>query len=107
MYSRHMNPTPYEIAAALHGEEYFAFLDSSRTGNDQGRYSILAWRPRSVLRMKNENPFPAIDRLFSSAGPEHCFGNRVTDASSSASYHPRFCSLHSETPLGVQPAQQF
>ena len=45
--------------------------------------------------------------LFSSAGPEHCFGNRVTDASSSASHHLRFCPLHSETPLGVQPAQQF
>jgi len=59
--------TPYDIAAAFHDEEYFAFLDSSRTDGDQGRYSILAWRPRTVLRMKNENPFPAVDRLLRSS----------------------------------------
>src|SRR5215831_6669026 len=58
--------TPYDIAAAFHDEEYFAFLDSSRTDGKQGRYSILAWRPRRVLRMKNENPFPAVDRLLRS-----------------------------------------
>src|SRR5262249_51120387 len=58
--------TPYDIAAAFHDEEYFAFLDSSRTDGDQGRYSILAWRPRAVLRTKDENPFPAIDRLLKS-----------------------------------------
>jgi para-aminobenzoate synthetase component I len=61
-----MNCTPYDIAAAFHDEEYFAFLDSSRTDGEQGRYSILAWRPRTVLRMKNENPFPAVDRLLRS-----------------------------------------
>src|SRR5262249_15146087 len=55
-----------ELAAGYHGDEYFAFLDSSRTGGEQGRYSILAWKPKSVLRMKKENPFPAIDRLFKS-----------------------------------------
>jgi para-aminobenzoate synthetase component 1 len=58
--------SPYEVAAAFHDEKYFAFLDSSRSDGDQGRYSILAWNPRSVLRMKNENPFPAIDRLCQS-----------------------------------------
>jgi len=62
-----MNCTPYDIAAAFHDEEYFAFLDSSRTEGDQGRYSILAWQPRTVLRMKNENPFPAVDRLLRSS----------------------------------------
>jgi len=61
-----MNFTPYELAAALHEEEYFAFLDSSRADGSQGRFSMLAWQPRSVLRMKNENPFPAIDRLLHS-----------------------------------------
>jgi len=62
-----MNCTPYDIAAAFHDEEYFAFLDSSRTDGDQGRYSILAWQPRRVLRIKNENPFPAVDRLLRSS----------------------------------------
>jgi para-aminobenzoate synthetase component I len=62
-----MNCTPYDIAAAFHDEEYFAFLDSSRTDGDQGRYSILAWQPRTVLRIKNENPFPAVDRLLRSS----------------------------------------
>jgi len=57
---------PYEIAAGYHGEEYFAFLDSSRLGGTQGRYSILAWRPKAVLRIKAEDPFPAIDRLLKS-----------------------------------------
>jgi para-aminobenzoate synthetase component 1 len=57
---------PYEVAAGCHGEEYFAFLDSSRIGGEQGRYSILAWTPKAVLRMKGENPFPAIDRLLKS-----------------------------------------
>src|SRR5262245_551505 len=66
MYAPHMTWTPFEVAAALHEEEHFAFLDSSRTDEDQGRYSILAWRPRSVLRMKDEDPFPAIDRLLRS-----------------------------------------
>jgi len=56
--------TPYELAAAFHNEEYFAFLDSSRNDADQGRYSILAWRPRAIVRVKDENPFPAIDRLL-------------------------------------------
>src|SRR4051794_6183734 len=64
MYSRLMQCTPYELAAAFHEEEYFAFLDSSRFGGVQGRFSVLAWRPRSVLRMKNENPFPAIERFL-------------------------------------------
>jgi para-aminobenzoate synthetase component 1 len=66
MYPPGMQGTPYEVAAAFHDEEYFAFLDSSRTGGDQGRYSILAWRPQSVVRLKDENPFPAIDRLLRS-----------------------------------------
>jgi para-aminobenzoate synthetase component 1 len=58
------------LAFAFHDEDGFAFLDSSRTGGEQGRFSILAWKPRAVLRMKNENPFPAIDRfLRSAAGP--------------------------------------
>jgi para-aminobenzoate synthetase component 1 len=61
-----MTCTPYEVAAAFHDEDYFAFLDSSRTDGDQGRYSILAWKPRAVFRTKDENPFPAIDRLFRS-----------------------------------------
>jgi para-aminobenzoate synthetase component 1 len=69
MYAPDMICTPHEVAAAFHQEEYFAFLDSSRTDADQGRYSILAWTPRTVLRMKNENPFPAIDRLLRS-GPK-------------------------------------
>jgi para-aminobenzoate synthetase component I len=67
MYSRHMDCTPYDIAAAYHEEPGFAFLDSSRSEDDQGRYSILAWRPQSVLRMRGENPFPAIDRLLRSS----------------------------------------
>src|SRR6267142_540713 len=58
--------SPYEIAAAYHEEEGFAFLDSSRNDGDQGRYSILAWQPRSVIRVKNEDPFPAIERLLRS-----------------------------------------
>jgi len=62
-----MNCNPYDIAAEFHDEEYFAFLDSSRTDGDQGRYSILAWQPRRVLRIKNENPFPAVDRLLRSS----------------------------------------
>src|SRR5262245_24995812 len=66
MYPPDMTCDPYEVAAALHEEEYFAFLDSSRTDGDQGRYSILAWTPRTVLRTKNEDPFPAIDRLLRS-----------------------------------------
>src|SRR5215510_343318 len=57
---------PFNVAAQFHGQEYFAFLDSSRNGGDQGRYSILAWRPKSVLRMKDGDPFPAIDRLLQS-----------------------------------------
>jgi para-aminobenzoate synthetase component 1 len=57
---------PFDVAARFHEQEYFAFLDSSRHGGDQGRYSILAWRPKSVLRAKNKNPFPAIDRLLQS-----------------------------------------
>jgi len=61
-----MKYSPYDVAAALHHQEYFAFLDASRTDNDQGRYSIVAWNPRSILRMKNENPFPAIDHLLRS-----------------------------------------
>lgn len=57
---------PFEIAACFHQKDYFAFLDSSRNDGDQGRYSVLAWHPRSVLRMKDENPFPAVDRLLRS-----------------------------------------
>jgi para-aminobenzoate synthetase component I len=57
---------PFDVAARFHEQEYFSFLDSSRSGGEQGRYSILAWRPKSVLRMKDENPFPAIDRLLQS-----------------------------------------
>jgi para-aminobenzoate synthetase component 1 len=64
MYAPDMTWTPYEVAAAFHQEEYFVFLDSSRSGGEQGRYSILAWKPRAVLRMKDENPFPAIDRFL-------------------------------------------
>src|SRR5262245_22212911 len=62
-YARRMTCSPHEVAAAFHQENYFAFLDSSQTDEDQGRYSILAWNPRSVLRLKGENPFPAIDDL--------------------------------------------
>src|SRR5262245_50688167 len=61
-----MDCSPYEVAAAFHKEEYFVFLDSSRIDSDQGRYSILAWHPRTILRTKDENPFPAIDRLLRS-----------------------------------------
>ena len=60
------NMQPFEIAARFHQEDYFAFLDSSRNDGDQGRYSVLAWHPKSVLRMKDENPFPAVDRLLRS-----------------------------------------
>src|SRR5437867_324346 len=66
MYPPDMAGSPYEVAAAYHNEEYFAFLDSSRTGGDQGRYSILAWRPRAVVRVKGRNPLPEIDRLLRS-----------------------------------------
>ncbi|HLH31933.1 MAG TPA: aminodeoxychorismate synthase component I [Terriglobia bacterium] len=55
---------PYEVASGLHEENYFAFLDSSRIDAEQGRYSILARRPKTVLRLKDENPFPAIDDLL-------------------------------------------
>lgn len=57
---------PVYVAAGFHQEEYFAFLDSSRTAGDQGRYSMLAWRPRDVVRIKGENPFPAVNRLLNS-----------------------------------------
>jgi para-aminobenzoate synthetase component 1 len=57
---------PFDVAAAFHNEEYFAFLDSSRNDASQGRYSVLAWQPSDVVRIKNENPFPAIDRLLRS-----------------------------------------
>jgi para-aminobenzoate synthetase component I len=57
---------PFDVAAAFHNEEYFAFLDSSRNDDSQGRYSVLAWRPTDVVRIKNENPFPAIDRMLRS-----------------------------------------
>jgi para-aminobenzoate synthetase component 1 len=57
---------PFDVAAGFHDEPYFAFLDSSRNDDAQGRYSILARQPQAVLRMKNENPFPAIDRLLRS-----------------------------------------
>jgi len=66
MYSAEMDCTPFSLAAAFHQEEYFVFLDSSRNDADQGRYSILAWRPRTVIRMKNENPFPAIHAFLRS-----------------------------------------
>jgi para-aminobenzoate synthetase component I len=66
MYAPVMTCSPYEVAAAFHNEDYFAFLDSSRAGGDQGRYSILARKPRDIVRLKNENPFPAIDRLLRS-----------------------------------------
>jgi len=62
----HMSCRPYDIAAAFHQEESFAFLDSSRTGGDQGRFSILAWRPQTVVRIKDRNPFASIDRLLRS-----------------------------------------
>jgi para-aminobenzoate synthetase component 1 len=62
-----MDCTPYELAAAFHDEPGFAFLDSSRSDDGQGRYSMLAWRPQSVLTMRGENPFPAIDRLLRSS----------------------------------------
>ena len=55
---------PYEIAAGYHGEEYFAFLDSSRLGGAQVLYSILAWRPEAVLRIKAADTFQEIDRLL-------------------------------------------
>ena len=58
-----LTPSPNRIASAFHQEKGFAFLDSSRNDGDQGRYSILAWNSRAVVRMKDENPFPAIDRL--------------------------------------------
>jgi para-aminobenzoate synthetase component I len=61
-----MSDHPDAVAAAFHEEEGFAFLDSSRTDSDQGRYSILAWKPRAILRIKNENPLPAVDRLLRS-----------------------------------------
>src|SRR6266404_297542 len=64
--SRMSVSSPYEIAEAFHHEEGFVFLDSSRNDGNQGRYSILAWKPRAVVRMKDENPFPAIDRLLRS-----------------------------------------
>jgi para-aminobenzoate synthetase component 1 len=57
---------PFEVAAVFHDEDYFVFLDSSRNDGDQGRYSILAWQPTSVLRSKNENPFSSIGRLLKS-----------------------------------------
>ena len=68
-----MSCTPYELAAAYHDEEYFVFLDSSRTGGEQGRYSVLAWKPRAVLRIKGELPFQAIHEVFR-AGPRVVIG---------------------------------
>jgi para-aminobenzoate synthetase component 1 len=61
-----MDLTPYDVAEAFHEEEYFVFLDSSRNGDEQGRYSLLAWRPREVLRTQGEDPFLAIGRLLRS-----------------------------------------
>src|SRR5215510_7332345 len=58
---------PFDVASRFHDEEYFAFLDSSRAGGEQGRYSILAWQPKAILRMKDENPFPALDRFLQSS----------------------------------------
>ena len=68
------NMQPFEIAARFHQEDYFAFLDSSRNDGDQGRYSVLAWHPRSVLRVKDENPFPVVDRLLRSGAGDGVIG---------------------------------
>jgi para-aminobenzoate synthetase component I len=57
---------PFDVASRFHDKEYFTFLDSSRAGGEQGRYSILAWQPKAILRMKDENPFPAVDRFLQS-----------------------------------------
>ncbi|HEX4999084.1 MAG TPA: aminodeoxychorismate synthase component I [Terriglobia bacterium] len=43
---------PHELAALYHDEDHFVFLDSSRVGSDQGRFSTLAWSPEAVFRSK-------------------------------------------------------
>lgn len=60
---------PYDVAAGFHQDPYFAFLDSSRNDGEQGRYSILAWQPKAVVRLRNEDPFRAICELLKS-GPK-------------------------------------
>jgi para-aminobenzoate synthetase component 1 len=59
-----LNCTPFEVASAFHEREHFAFLDSSRTDNAQGRYSMLAWQPQVVFRMKDADPFSSLDALL-------------------------------------------
>ena len=61
-----LNFSPFEVAAAFHHREHFAFLDSSRNDGEQGRYSVLAWDPKFVFRTKDEDPFPSLDGLLKS-----------------------------------------
>ena len=77
--------TPHEVAAIFRDRNYFAFLDSSRTGPVQGRYSILGWDPEIIFRSKgtridicargewlgrHEDPISALDRLSKAWAPE-------------------------------------
>jgi para-aminobenzoate synthetase component 1 len=80
-----LHSTPYEVAAIFRDRNYFAFLDSSRNGSVQGRYSILGWDPEIVFRAKrdridlcargewirrSEDPISALDRLLRIWTPE-------------------------------------
>jgi para-aminobenzoate synthetase component 1 len=56
--------SPLELATAFCDRNYFAFLDSSRDGGEQGQHSMLAWNPVQVLRKRGTDPFPALDRVL-------------------------------------------
>ncbi len=56
--------SPCEVAAAFHKRDHFAFLDSSRNDAEQGRYSILAWDPKAVLRTGDDDPFARLDTFL-------------------------------------------
>ncbi len=46
--------SPLEVAAAFKERDHFMFLDSSESGGEQGRYSVLGWEPPLVFRAKGE-----------------------------------------------------
>ena len=85
LHDARLSSTPYEVAAVFRDRNYFAFLDSSRTGPAQGRYSILGWDPEIIFRSKghridvcargewlrrNEDPISALDRLSKTWSPD-------------------------------------
>jgi para-aminobenzoate synthetase component 1 len=61
-----LNCTPFELASIFHERDQFAFLDSSRSPGEQGRNSMLAWRPADVFRTKDQDAFANLDAFLQS-----------------------------------------